>query len=1398
MKLFWETRKPTSYEIQIAANGADPSSEDAWETVYTGGRPDEKTETIVIDGEHTARYVRVLINSYEAQDPDSSGSWNNVSLYEIEVYGGLLVNFDALNDALEAAMAADTEGKTDESVAALEDAIAAAEALLDDPDATQEQIDAAVAALNEAVEGLEDKPVITGDNVALNKPATASSVEANTQFTVDKAVDGDATGTSRWASLVGEENPWIYVDLEGTYDLDAVRVIWQNRKATDYVIQVAADGADLDSEEAWKTVATADQPETTTEELFLAEGTQGRYVRVYVNEFVALNPDNNVEWNNVSIFELEVYGTESVPAFEAPMPNADNCENFWVSVYEFNADGSVKLLLGTKWTYGEQNNFTVSFADSPVESDGVWTIEATVDVSSYVESKLANYRLLENGSKSLTLTYDEASGKWVAPASGITMDGGKAEYGAAFQVGKLYSDSNRFEFPTTTDESAVLEFELGQFRDDESNDSGWPMVIIDQNGEKAVDAVKNGDFIDVPFTAEVAGTYEVVLSYASGSASNGLSWSDANSLVASGNATAGATDEAADLHTVTFDMTVDEVGESTLSFGAKDAAGAPRLDKLTITLKETVPDTHTVTFVVPEGVTVPNAQTVADGGNATKPETDPTRTGYTFAGWFADGAEAAFDFENTAVENDLTLTAKWALKAPTVSVTAGDDAPVEGETVTLTANVTHDLTEGITYTYAWTKDGAPVENAAEATFEVTGSGTYVVTVTATDADGLTATATGEIELTFAPKPTYTVKFVVPEGVIAPEEQTVTEGEKATEPSPDPTRTGYDFAGWFAEGAEAAYDFDTPVTGNLTLTAQWTPKVFVVIFDANGGELGNEAPHAVAYDDVYGSLPTPTRDGYTFAGWFIGEDQITEDTIFKGTEDPTLTAHWTGNEYTVTFNANGGTVDPVSMTVTFGEAFGTLPTPTRDGYAFAGWFLGEDSVSSTTTYTTVGNTELVAHWTANAYSVKLDANGGAVNPEVVTVTYDAAYGTLPEPARTGYTFAGWRDASGATVTADTIFSTADDVTLTAQWTANVYRVTFNANGGRVDYSTTFIAYGSAFGKLPAPTRDGYTFAGWLDADGNEVTDATIFSSTKDVVLTAQWNANTYKVTFEMPDGTTKTVDVTYGEAYGALPTPTRDGYIFQGWFDANDNKVTDATIFLTASDVTLTAKWEAEPEPEPEVDKGDLQASVDAADKLDKDDYTDESWADFQEAYETAQDVLADKDATQAEVDAALEALETAQDALTKPEPKPEAEAVEMYRLYNQWTGEHFYTASAEEREALVDKGWDYEGIGWYAPTKGDKVYRLYNPFVDGGDHHYTLDEHEYEELQVLGWKCEGLGWYSADEGAEGAVPLYRQYNPYAETGTHNYTPDENENDTLESLGWTAEGIAWYGVTPAEK
>ena len=138
----------------------------------------------------------------------------------------------------------------------------------------------------------------------------------------------------------------------------------------------------------------------------------------------------------------------------------------------------------------------------------------------------------------------------------------------------------------------------------------------------------------------------------------------------------------------------------------------------------------------------------------------------------------------------------------------------------------------------------------------------------------------------------------------------------------------------------------------------------------------------------------------------------------------------------------------------------------------------------------------------------------------------------------------------------------------------------------------------------------------------------------------------------------------------------------------------------------------------------------------------------------------------------------------------------MYRLYNPNSGEHFYTANKAEKEHLDAIGWNYEGVGWYAPS-GDEipdggeavpVYRLYNP--NAGDHHYTMSAAEKDMLVAVGWNFEGIGWYSDNEEA---VPLYRQYNPNAKTGSHNYTTNKAENDYLASIGWKAEGIGWYAL-----
>ena len=135
----------------------------------------------------------------------------------------------------------------------------------------------------------------------------------------------------------------------------------------------------------------------------------------------------------------------------------------------------------------------------------------------------------------------------------------------------------------------------------------------------------------------------------------------------------------------------------------------------------------------------------------------------------------------------------------------------------------------------------------------------------------------------------------------------------------------------------------------------------------------------------------------------------------------------------------------------------------------------------------------------------------------------------------------------------------------------------------------------------------------------------------------------------------------------------------------------------------------------------------------------------------------------------------------------------MYRLYNRWTGEHFYTSSQAERTSLVQVGWTDEGVGWVAPLKGEPVWRLYNPYAEGGDHHYTMSEGEYDALAKLGWKKEGICWRSAPADSVASEPVLRQYNPYAISGTHNYTVSEAERNALVKIGWIDEDVAWYAV-----
>ncbi|MGV8958409.1 hypothetical protein ACN9TB_12595 [Lactococcus lactis] len=130
----------------------------------------------------------------------------------------------------------------------------------------------------------------------------------------------------------------------------------------------------------------------------------------------------------------------------------------------------------------------------------------------------------------------------------------------------------------------------------------------------------------------------------------------------------------------------------------------------------------------------------------------------------------------------------------------------------------------------------------------------------------------------------------------------------------------------------------------------------------------------------------------------------------------------------------------------------------------------------------------------------------------------------------------------------------------------------------------------------------------------------------------------------------------------------------------------------------------------------------------------------------------------------------------------------VYRLYNKFTGEHFYTENAYEKDVLANKGWRYEGIGWQTANSGTPVYRVYNPNAQGGDHYYTMSRYEAQSLVNKGWRWDNNGkaaFYSA-----GNTNLYVAYNPNAQSGAHNYTTNTYEQNSLLGRGWRYGKVAW--------
>ena len=399
-------------------------------------------------------------------------------------------------------------------------------------------------------------------------------------------------------------------------------------------------------------------------------------------------------------------------------------------------------------------------------------------------------------------------------------------------------------------------------------------------------------------------------------------------------------------------------------------------------------------------------------------------------------------------------------------------------------------------------------------------------------------------------PTYAVTLNTNGGTVNNGNVTgYTYGVGATLPAADDmTYTGHTFKGWYDNEnltGSPVTAIGGAETGNKEYWAKWEINQYTITFDTNGGS--EIAPITQDYGTKITAPDNPTRKGYTFKGW----DKEIPKTM--PAENITVKAQWEINQYTIAFDTNGGS-EIAPITQDYGTEITAPADPTRKGYTFKGW---DKEIPETMP---AENITVKAQWEINQYTITFDTNGGS---EIVPITQD--YGTeitAPDnPTRKGYTFKGWDKEIPETMP-------AENITVKAQWEINQYTITFDTNGGS-EIAPITQDYGTEITVPDNPTRKGYTFKGW-DKEIPETMPA------ENITVKAQWEINQYTITFDT-NGGSEIAPITqdYGTEITAPDKPTRKGYTFKGW----DKEIPET---MPAENITITARWKDTEKPTGEI------------------------------------------------------------------------------------------------------------------------------------------------------------------------------------------------------------------------
>lgn len=393
---------------------------------------------------------------------------------------------------------------------------------------------------------------------------------------------------------------------------------------------------------------------------------------------------------------------------------------------------------------------------------------------------------------------------------------------------------------------------------------------------------------------------------------------------------------------------------------------------------------------------------------------------------------------------------------------------------------------------------------------------------------------------------------------------------------NPNKSGYKFVGWYDNEnftGESITEISAGTMGDVTLYAKWNALDYRISYELNGGT-NAENPDGYDVSDLPVSLHAPSRTGYIFKGWYMGENRVLAIPVGT-TGNVVVSAKWEPITYTIDFDTNGGLPTLSSIDYTIESDSFTLQEITKVGYTFDGWYNGETKVTEITTGT-YGNMTLVATWTADLYTISYDLADGVNNPENPTsYTIESGLITLKNPTRDGYTFLGWYNGEQLVTIIDS--NTLENITLTAKW-----KITTDHEGTEVD---------------PYSVDDALKVAGTL-TKGNSTADKYYIKGIVSEIteLSTSYGNATFKITV---DGKTILVFRAKNEGNQNF-TSTDDLYVGDEVVIYGNITNYNGTLEITNCYVVSNNKV-ARPEPieEPEVVDKTLQEIIDMDDATNK-------------------------------------------------------------------------------------------------------------------------------------------------------------------------------------------------------